>query len=148
MDLETLKDTLLNEFPVDLESTRALNLKKDEHNLECNIFQVNEKKSFLLKESSFLGSIYIIDSQPGRIIACHPSVVGEALEGMCLKASTSFSYAIENIGLFKPEGTVVLHILRGAAGYRVVDSLSVRVPVLSINSFSCPDSGRTHVSGS
>jgi uracil phosphoribosyltransferase len=74
--------------------------------------------------------------------------VGEALEGMCLKASVCFSHAIENIGLFKPEGTVVLHILRGAAGYRVVDSLRVRVPVLSIRTEYQGDAYRAHSDGS
>ena len=141
MDLDALLDAVLNEFPVDVSSTKALALEEDEG---FKVYKVDTNKSTLVPRGTLHGSLYIIDSTPGREIACHPSIVGEALEGLCLECSAGFSAALVGLGLFKGEGTAVLHILRGAAGYRVVDALPVRVPVVSIRTEYKGDGYRAH----
>jgi hypothetical protein len=125
---------------VDVSSTKALDLKEE----GSNVYRVDTDKSTLVSPGALHGSLYIIDSPPGREIACHPSIVGEALEGLCLDCSVEFSAVLVGLGLFKGEGTAVLHILRGAAGYRVVDALPVRVPVVSIRTEYRGDGYRAH----
>ncbi len=141
MDLDALLDTVLSEFPMDVSSTKALDLEGDEGS---KVYTVDTNKSKLVPRGALHGSLYIIDSPPGREIACHPSIVGETLEGLCLESSTEFSAALVGLGLFSGEGTAVLHILRGAAGYRVVDALPVRVPVVSIRTEYRGDGYRAH----
>ncbi len=140
IDLDALSDTILSEFPVDVSSTKALDLKEE----GSNVYRVDTDKSTLVSPGALHGSLYIIDSPPGREIACHPSIVGEALEGLCLDCSVEFSAVLVGLGLFKGGGTAVLHILRGAAGYRVVDALPVRVPVVSIRTEYRGDGYRAH----
>jgi hypothetical protein len=70
--------------------------------------------------------------------------VGEALERFCLECSAKFSATLVKLGLFDGESTAVLHILRGAAGYRVVDTLPVSVPVVSIRTEYRGDGYRAH----
>jgi hypothetical protein len=141
MDLGALFDTVLSEFPVDVSSTKALDLKGNEGS---NVFKIESKKSKLVPRGTPHSSLYIIDSTPGREIACHPSIVGEALERLCLECSAEFSAALVGLGLFSGEGTAVLHILRGAAGYRIVDALPMRVPVVSIRTEYRGDGYRAH----
>jgi hypothetical protein len=140
IDLDALSDTILSEFPVDVSSTKALDLKEE----GSRVYRVDTDKSTLVSPGALHGSLYIIDSPPGREIACHPSIVGETLEGLCLDCSAEFSAALVGLGLFKEEGTAVLHILRGAAGYRVVDALPVRVPVVGIRTEYRGDGYRAH----
>jgi hypothetical protein len=141
IDLDALLDTVLREFPVDVSSTKALDLEGDGGS---KVYRVDANNSTLIPKGALHGSLYIIDSTPGREIACHPSIVGEALEGLSLKCSVEFSSALVGLGLFSGEGTAVLHILRGAAGYRVVDALPVRVPVVSIRTEYKGDGYRAH----
>jgi hypothetical protein len=141
LDLDALLETVLREFPMDTESTRALDLGDGERS---KVYKLDTGKSKLVSQGELHGSLYIIDSAPGREIACHPSIVGEALEGLCLDCSVEFSSALVGLGLFKGEGTAVLHILRGAAGYRVVDALPIRVPVVSIRTEYRGDGYRAH----
>ena len=140
IDPDALSDTILSEFPVDVSSTQALDLKDE----GSKVYKVDTNKSTLVSRGALYGSLYIIDSPPGREIACHPSIVGEALEGLCIECSAEFSAALVGLRLFSGEGTAVLHILRGAAGYRVVDALPVRVPVVSIRTEYRGDGYRAH----
>ncbi|MEE8354555.1 MAG: hypothetical protein V3S09_01910, partial [Candidatus Bathyarchaeia archaeon] len=105
LDLDALTDTVLSEFPVDVSSTKALDLKDE----GSRVYRVDTDKSTLIPRGDLHGSLYIIDSPPGREIACHPSIVGEALEGLCLECSVEFSAALVGLGLFGGEGTAVLH---------------------------------------
>ena len=141
MDLDALLATVLSEFPVDVSSAKSLDLGED---AGFEVYRVDTDKSPLVPQGALHGALYIIDSPPGREIACHPSIVGEALEGLCLECSTGFSAALVGLGLFNREGTAVMHILRGAAGYRVVDALPVRVPVVSIRTEYKGDGYRAH----
>ena len=141
LDLDALLETVLRDFPVDAASTRVLDLGDGEGS---KTYKVDTGKSNLLPQRALHGSLYIIDSAPGREIACHPNLVGEALEELCFECSAEFSSALVGLGLFKGEGTAVLHILRGAAGYRVVDALPVRVPVMSIRTEYRGDGYRAH----
>jgi hypothetical protein len=142
LDLDTLFDSVLSEFPVDVSSTKPLDFNDENKGLA--VYEVDAGNSPLAQSGTFYGSVYIIDSIPGRDIACHPSIVGESLEGLCLGCSSQFSAALSRLGLFHAEGTAVLHILRGAAGYRVVDTLPMRVPVVSIRTEYRGDGYRAH----
>ena len=142
LDLDTLLNTVLSEFPVDVSSTKPLEIWDANNGLE--VYEVDVGNSPLAQSGAPNGSVYIVDSIPGREIACHPSIVGEPLEGLCLRCSSEFSSALIRLGLFNAEGTAVLHILRGAAGYRVVDTLPVRVPVVSVRTEYRGDGYRAH----
>jgi hypothetical protein len=142
MDLDALFDIVLSEFPIDVSSTKPLEFNDVNKGLE--VYEVDAGNSPLALSGASYGSVYIIDSISGREIACHPSIVGETLEGLCLGCSSEFSSALVRLGLFHAEGTAVLHILRGAAGYRVVDALPVRVPVVSVRTEYRGDGYRAH----
>jgi len=142
VDSDSLLDSVLTEFPVDVSSTRLLDIGDTDNG--SKVYEVDSGSSPLAPSGAPYGSVYIIDSIPGREIACHPSIVGEPLEGLCLECSSKFSSALVELGLFDAEGTAVLHILRGAAGYRVVDTLPVRVPVVSVRTEYKGDGYRAH----
>jgi hypothetical protein len=142
VDTDSLLDTILGEFPVDVSSTRLLDIGDADNG--SKVYEVDTGSSPLAPSGAPYGSVYIIDSIPGREIACHPSIVGEPLEGLCLQCSSELSSALVELSLFDAEENAVLHILRGAAGYRVVDTLPVRVPVVSIRTEYVGDGYRAH----
>jgi hypothetical protein len=142
LDLDSLFETVLSEFPIDVSSTKPLEF--NDVNKGLDVYEVDAGNSPLALLGAPYGSVYIIDSIPGREIACHPSIVGETLEVLCLGCSSEFSAALVRLGLFHAEGTAVLHILRGAAGYRVVDTLPVRVPVVNVRTEYKGDAYRAH----
>jgi len=99
---------------------------------ESKVFEVDVEVSPLIPSGVNLGRVFIVDSRAMREVACHPSIVGAPLEGLCLEGAGAFSRALVGLKLFDVGGSAVLHILRGAAGYRVADALPVAIPVISV----------------
>jgi len=128
--LERALDAILGEFPVDtssIEPVDSLGLTEG-----SRAFEVDVEGSPLIPSGVDLGRVFVVDTRAMREVACHPSIVGAPLEGLCLKGAGAFSKALVGLELFDAGGSAVLHILRGAAGYRVADALPVATPVISV----------------
>lgn len=120
-------ESVLDFFPIDISSTKQLeikNLKPD-----TKVFKVDLKKSPLILNYSdatnpYMGECYIIDTISGMRIACHPHIVGEELEKLCLDSATEFTKTIKNMNLLKdPKSLAIVNILRAGPGYKEVEAL-------------------------
>ena len=130
MGLEIALEAILDEFPLDTSSVVSV----DSPGLDegSKVFEVDVEASPLIPSGVNAGRVFIVDSSAMREVACHPSIVGAPLEGLCLEGAEVFSRAFVGLRLFDVGGSAVLHILRGAAGYRVADALPVAIPVISV----------------
>jgi len=135
-------DAILEEFPVDVSSTTSVKvqgLRKD-----TRVFKVDTKKSPLIPEGADVGEPFIIDTQPGREIACHPHLVGWELGVLCLDCAREFNRAIDGLSMMSRDGLAILHILRGAPGYRLAEVMQRRLPMLSVRTEYRQDGYRSH----
>ena len=106
----------------------------------ASLYRVNPENAPLLS-SSHIGETYIIDSQAGGEIACHPYLVGEALKIRCVEAADAFKEALKLLDLYNDLS--ILHILRGASGYMVPEVLPGK-PLFSIRTEYHEDGYRSH----
>jgi len=70
--------------------------------------------------------VYIIDTEAGREIACHPHIVGEELSCLALEAARDAAKAIlelTSLSEYDDEAIVYEHVLRAAPGYRLHEAL-------------------------
>ena len=117
-----LVDSLIQEFGINVDSTKQVSPKRRELNGDTRIYEV---------EHSSLRA-YIIDTPMCRTIACHPSVVGDELEKLALGAAERALPAIlEFSGIDDPRnnGTLVFEqILRAAPGYQLHEAATRLIP--------------------
>jgi len=130
---------ILDEFPLDTVSTEIINTYPG-----AKLFQIDAGKSPLFSNDLKLGDIYLLDSYEGRLIACHPHIVGGELENLCFNAADSFKMAIDDLGLSPPNETGILHILRGGRGYMVADVMPPDTHVIDIRTEYTEDGYREH----
>lgn len=112
-------------FPVDLNATHPVNLGLD----GTQVYKVTE--THLIPEGSPIGQPFIIDTNAGGTVACHPHIVGDELRALCFKAALKFTEAVESLGLIEASDAAILHILRAGAGYMVADAMH-GVPVIDV----------------
>lgn len=130
-NLESVSDF----FPIDISSTKQLEIKGLKP--DTKIFKVDLKKSPLILNysdvpSPYVGECYIIDTISGMRIACHPHIVGEELEKLCLDSAREFIKVLKNMRLINDfDSSGILHILRAGPGYKVADIIP-KVPVINI----------------
>lgn len=129
-DLETKLDTIVEDFPIDVHSTEKVEVKGLER--DTRIFNVDPKKSPLIPKNSSVGEPYVIDTPSGIAIACHPHIVGEKLGKMCLNSAREAIKVMDAICPLRDDTLAILHILRGAPGYKIAEALKENVPILSI----------------
>ncbi|RLG00018.1 MAG: hypothetical protein DRN49_03555 [Thaumarchaeota archaeon] len=70
--------------------------------------------------------VYIVDSDAGREIACHPSIVGDQLSQLCLEIASDAAQAILQftpLREYAGDSIVFEHVLRAAPGYRLHEAL-------------------------
>lgn len=70
--------------------------------------------------------IYLIDTEAGKLIACHPHIVGEELAELSLEAALDAVHAILELtplGEVDWSEVVFEHVLRAAPGYRLHEAL-------------------------
>lgn len=109
-------EEVISGYPIDVDSTTLISVR-DLHE-STNIFRVDR--------SDLSDELYIIDSVPGKNVACHPHIVGEMLKHQTLNAAYEAAKAMRQLtDVFKPnrEVIVVEHVLRGAPGYELHTAL-------------------------
>lgn len=125
-----LFDVVLREFPVDVSHTEPVDV--DGLGGHSKVYRVDASSSPLLPENAGIDGLYIIDSKSGMEIACHPHIVGGALEELSLDCAVDFIKAAKAVGVLELEGLALLQILRGSLGYMLERVLPKRVPTVSI----------------
>lgn len=129
-DWGKLLDIVLSEFPVDVSSTEPVEV--DGLGEHSTVYRVDARRSPLLPEDAGIDGLYIIDSSSGMEIACHPHIVGGALEALSLDCAVDFIRAARAVEVLEEEGLALLQILRGSSGYMLEKVLPERVPTVSI----------------
>lgn len=141
-DLGKRLDAILEAFPVDVSSTTSVQVKGLRQ--DTRVYRVDTRRSPLIPEGAHVGEPYIIDTPPGREIACHPHLVGGELMALCLDCAREFYKAIDGLSMTSRDGLAILHILRGAPGYRLAEVMQRRVPILSVRTEYHLDGYRSH----
>ena len=100
--------------------------------------------SSLIPADAYAGDTYIVDTEPGRTVACHPHIVGEELRALCTEAASGFVEAAAALGALKPDETCVMHILRAGTGYMVAEALPIHVPIVDVRTQYVDDGYRGH----
>ena len=130
VDVEDLLGVLLDEFPLDVGSTRPVEIEGLSRG--TRVFEVDPRKSELFPGDAEVGRPYVIDTVPGARIACHPHIVGRGLEELCLAAAVEFRRALSGLCLVDFGESLILNILRGGSGYMVAEALPRGVPIISV----------------
>lgn len=120
--LETsLVDSIIQEYGVNVDATKPVNLTKTKLRGQTRIFEV---------EHSSLNA-FIIDTPMTRRIACHPHVVGDELEKLTIEAAELSLAAILELSQVNPSSKSALvfeQILRAAPGYNLHLAASRLIP--------------------
>jgi hypothetical protein len=132
-------DQIIEEFPLDTNSTESIRTFEG-----AQLLKVNGKNTDLIPSNVETGEIYILDSDEGRKIACHPHIVGKELESLCIKAASKFRRALEFLEFYPSIETGILHILRGGRGYMVADVMPSDIPVIDVRTEYTEDGYREH----
>lgn len=131
--------SILDEFFLDTKSTTIIDTYPG-----AKLLQVDAKESPLIPNDLDLSDIYILDSDEGRRIACHPHIVGDELERLCYKKADALKQALNDLELSPPNKTGILHILRGGRGYMVADVMPPDTHIIDIRTEYTEDSYREH----
>jgi hypothetical protein len=138
-----LLDIVLDEFPVDASSTTRVHVQGLRQ--DTRIYKVDPRKSPLIPKDTSIGEPYIIDTPSGRKIACHPHIVGEELGETCLDCARESFKAIDGISLTRRGALAILHILRGAPGYRLAEATQFGAPIINIRTEYRDEGYRSHL---
>jgi len=141
LNLDNRLDAILDVFPLDVSSTEPVEVGGLRRG--TRVFKVDVRRSPLIPRGVYVGSPYIIDTLSGMEVACHPHIVGETLERPCLDCAGEFSKALVELDVAGDEGLAILHILRGASGYMMADTLP-EVPLISVRTEYREDGYRAH----
>jgi hypothetical protein len=101
-------EEVVKNFKVNVNSTEPLSIKTIK----------KESKVFLVKENIF-PNLYIIYTQEGKEIACHPSIVGKQLSELSLKAAIEATHVIKSLINLNENAIVFEHVLRAGPGYNL-----------------------------
>lgn len=119
-------DGLIKEFGIDVNSTEPIHIPGLKRS--TRIFKVNRP--------DLIEDLYIIDTPEGRDMACHPHIVGRALEVLCLRSAAEAAKAIcrlTEISKTKNNSIVFEHVLRAAPAYRLHDGFRKSNPGIKFN---------------
>jgi len=92
-------------------------------------------RTFRVSKKDLPEEVFIVDTDAGREIACHPHIVGGTLEALCLKAAGDSVKAMRELsGLRRGavDTAAVVHILRAGPGYRLLEPIHEQEPKLSL----------------
>jgi len=133
-------EVILDEFPLNVSSTEAVDVPRLRPG--SRLYEVDVGALSLISRD--VGLPYIIDSEAGIRVACHPHLVGAALVELCLDCAVDFRAALEGLGLIADGGYAILNILRGSSGYRVSGAFPSDAPVASVRTEYSEDGYRAH----
>jgi len=115
-------DSIIQEHGVNVDATRIANIGKANLSKDTRIYEA---------QISSL-NVFIIDTPMTRKIACHPYIVGDALEELTSKAAERALPAIlelSGISERRDEGEIVFEqILRAAPGYKLHEAAHRLIP--------------------
>jgi uracil phosphoribosyltransferase len=131
-------DDMANFFPLDLDATKLVHVEGSGR--EAWLYRVTESK--LIPESEPVGTVYIVDTCAGGMVACHPHIVGDDLKTLCREAANHFVRAAKAVGVLT-EDAAILHILRAGAGYMVAGVMK-GAPIVDVRTEYRTDGYRAH----
>lgn len=105
-------DKIIKEYNIDVDSTTKIKIKNQKET--TNIFRVD--RSDLIEE------LYIIDTEQGKNIACHPHIIGKALKNQAFKAALEAAKAMNQLTSLSTtdlDSIVVENVLRAGPGYEL-----------------------------
>jgi hypothetical protein len=105
-------EAIIEEYNIDIGSTQPVKCKTLDDS--ARIFKVHK--------SNLTENLFIIETVPGKAIACHPHIVGARLKSLAFEAALEAAKAINELtGLHKvnPKFIVFEHVLRAAPGYEL-----------------------------
>jgi hypothetical protein len=97
-------------------------------------------KSPLIKP--IYAKLFLIDTNSGQRIACHPHIVSKKLADLCLNVAREFALILKELSLVTNQSGI-LHILRGSYGY-MVDKTLPSLPVIHIRTQYIENGYRAH----
>jgi hypothetical protein len=105
-------DKIIDEYNIDVNSTTLIKVKnlKD----STNVFRVDR--------SDLIEDLYIVDTIPGKKIACHPHIFGKTLKNQAFSAGLEAAKAMSQLTALlttNPDSIVVENVLRAAPGYEL-----------------------------
>jgi len=92
-------------------------------------------RTFRVSKKDLPEEVFIVDTDAGREIACHPHIVGSRLEDLCLTAARDSVKAMRELsGLRRGavDTAAVVHILRAGPGYRLLEAIHEQEPKLTL----------------
>ena len=131
-------DEIADFFPLDLDATKPVHVEGS--GKEAWLYRVADSK--LIPEAARVGTLYIIDTLAGGLVACHPHIVGDDLKSLCREAARHFVEAAKAMRVLT-EDTAILHILRAGAGYMVADVIE-GAPIVDVRTEYRTDGYRAH----
>ncbi len=131
-------DEIANFFPLDLDATKPVHVEGS--GKEAWLYRVAESR--LIPEVAPVGTLYLIDTVAGGMVACHPHIVGDDLKALCREAANHFVKAAQAMRVLTDDAAI-LHILRAGAGYMVADALE-GAPIVDVRTEYREDGYRTH----
>jgi len=131
-------DDIANVFPLDLDATKPVHVEGSGR--EAWLYRVTESK--LVPEGEPVGTVYIVDTRAGGMVACHPNIVGDDLKTLCREAANHFVEAARAVRVLT-EDAAILHILRAGAGYMVADVMD-GAPIVGVRTEYRTDGYRAH----
>ena len=131
-------DDIANFFPLDLDATKPVHV--EESGKEAWLYKVTESK--LIPKGAPVGTVCIVDTHAGGMVACHPHIVGDDLKILCREAARHFVKAAKAMRVLT-EDAAILHILRAGAGYMVADVMD-GAPIVDVRTEYRTDGYRAH----
>lgn len=131
-------DDIANFFPLDLDATKPVHV--EESGREAWLYRVTGSK--LIPEGEPVGTVYIVDTRAGGMVACHPHIVGDDLKPLCREAANHFVKAAKAVRVLT-EDAAILQILRAGAGYMVADVMK-GAPIVDVRTEYRTDGYRAH----
>jgi len=105
-------DKIIAEFNIDVKSTSKVSVQS--LNPSTKLFKVHRPDQ--------TGKLFIIDTEQGRKIACHPHIVGKSLKNLAHEAALEAAKAINELANFSSidsDCVVIENVLRAAPGYEL-----------------------------
>lgn len=105
-------DKIISEYNIDVDSTTLIKIENQKDS--TNVFRVH--RSDLIEE------LYIIDTEEGKNIACHPHILGKSLENQAFNAALEAAKAMSQLTTLSTtnqDSIVVENVLRAGPGYEL-----------------------------
>jgi pyrimidine operon attenuation protein/uracil phosphoribosyltransferase len=131
-------DDIANTFPLDLDATKQIQVTTS--NEEVWLYKV--KNSRLIPKDAPVGTVYIVDTSAGGMVACPPHIVRDDLNTLCKEAANHFVNATKAMDVLTKDATI-LHILRAGAGYMVAEVMK-EAPIVYVRTEYKTDGYRAH----